>query len=354
MWRGESIQILAEEYFMPFTGKHVKEQFNEKAKRMIRQLLAQETAFQCCDSVTESAHDQRLQYFGTRFPVDPTDVGQIIGTAIPFTLRDRPGCFRLDSHGKWVGDVSIEYHPFKQFVGNHSLLGLHTAEEICAFNLLGNLLLAPQSRYASLRFGFKFKRALKRAGLPDVGLPLFGQFGLLETQEWLKSPGLWLLFDGCRLGPSERGLLVRKRIPMDEFGNWLQLLPEQIIRLWKNVERAPLSFPLIAPNTGQPDSDHLWAIKWMGRLVRSAAHGKCPFSLLPINQNPYQNPGGDPKAFIDWRQRIWGPIYAGLLPERGPSLDEGECADGTHGILSSCMDLLYRDWVQGWGHHRGD
>ncbi|MGO8696356.1 MAG: hypothetical protein ACLQVY_01365 [Limisphaerales bacterium] len=318
-----------------------------KAKEIIGRAVSSETAFHHYDR-DWCRCPERLRYGHKTFTVDPAQSGQIWGAAAPFTLIDRPGCFRLDRNGSWTADAAVKFDPFAEFHGNQHLLGLETPEEISAHHLLQNLFLASHSRYASLQMGCSFKKLVEQGDLPDSLVQIFAQFGLLTTSDWLATPSLALLFDGAHLGPSARNLLVRRPLGLVDFTKWSALRPQDIHELWTNVDQAPLSYPLVPPDPS-PNRDCMWAIKWVERTLRASAHGLCPFSLLPINQNPYPMLAKhEADAFLAWRKRIWSPIFGPKLPTKWRPLTDGEWRDGTNGILSAHLESLYLTWIWAW------
>ena len=166
------------------------EDVDETTKRMIGEIISSETAFYpFANWAPRNSGPQQLRYYGKSFAVPAQDSRLIWSAAIPFTLVDRPGCFRQNAAGRWISDPLISQQPFRDFVGNHCLLGLSTKEEYCAFHLLTNLILTPQSRFAALRLGGRFRNWAIAQQLIDSEtsmLPLFQ-----HTAHWQDSPSLW-------------------------------------------------------------------------------------------------------------------------------------------------------------------
>lgn len=348
-WRGRDIKIYShpDSLVSHFHAGAIEVKncapFSDKANWIIDHLIAEETAFQGPDLTPTRS----FQYQNRENKVDTQDSRLIWAAARPSSLIYRPGVFRRDNCGDWVGDNSLEEPLFQKFDGEHQcLLGLSTLPQARAFQLLGNLLLAPQSRLATLRLGIKFKQMRSREDMPDILVKMCGQFGRLSTLEWIGGARLTTLFAGCHLDQAGERLLRPIPIPIDDFAAWQAVAPAARYALWAKILTAPLSYPLIVPNQGQPHTDFLSPIRWIERLLFSLGRGLCPFSLQPLQNVPFTLPRKEAEMFLRLRRRIMAPLFPCGIPKFAQPLPKAQWTPTKTSLLASYVGDIYRDWFQ--------
>lgn len=282
-------------------------------------------------------------------PSDKVHNYPVMGGILVSSFRG-PGWFEFKESDK-------RWHVVKQYTGTWCY-GLGGWENGRAFQLLGNWFVTGQSRYMSLLVGQAFQRWCNGNGVDPQSLPVWGQFGLLNSEQWLSSVGMTPLFEGATGGGDLEGFGVPMFSGAYQFDAWVKL-GKEALRGWSLVEQAPLSYPMTTLRSCF--TDRLMAghsVAWLDRVLRGLGHGVDPVQLsLPLVEAPAELmaglPASEQEAFTRWRERIWAPLLRcdlKYLPQRPWNETEewfwpGEC-------FSPTVEALWRDWVRPWAQGR--
>ena len=230
------------------------------------------------------------------------------------------------------------------------------SEEARSFKLVGNLLLSGQSRFGLLKMGNTFRKWCIDNSYSDLPLPLFSQFGVLDSESWLNpNEGLYLyqLFRN-----TDHARLVTQKTPLNitsppTGGNFSE---KSVRQLWTNVNISPLAYPIFGPMQLNHTLDVLtfpnqlapetaWPIHWLERLMYYIPRGYCPFSENPLNQIPHSSWQDNAQEIFHWRERVWGPFFSdGRLPSQVEPIEIDHFPDK---IVDQCVPE-FQSFIVNW------
>lgn len=311
-----------------------------------------------------AAAGRGFRYKGKLFVADPGLFGLPFGPGLtPAPLQHYPvaGGLLLSSYR---GPGRFHYSPSSGWedAGGYEGVGMFGPsgrEAARAFQLVANWFLAGHARYGSLRLGWQFREWVRKTGLSQVGLPMWGQFGLLDSQEWVESDGVSALFDGLVPG-AHLEAFRHPSFASDNFKSWVGLGGD-LLKAWALVERSPLSFPMVSIRALA--SQRLTAalpIAWFDRTLRALARGRDPVNpTSPLTAMlEWLNPTQDAQVtadFLAWRRTIWAPLLrVGCALDRLAlrPWDELERWDWQRGSWDPLVESLWRDWMRPWAQGR--